>query len=223
MKKHLAMLLAAALLLCAAPLTGFTTIDWPEIHSGSLFPTAQAAEIVDSGDCGAIDKANGLDGSQVTWTLDSDGLLTISGSGAMKDFDKDYAPWYSDTDVKSVSIQNTVTAIGSFAFYSCNRLTSVTIPDSVTSIGAFAFYGCSKLTSVILPGSVSAIETGVFKSCEELTSVTIPDGVSAVGAEAFEDCTKLTSITFPDSVKSIGGYAFYGSGLTSFTERKVGR
>ena len=90
----------------------------------SLLPaTALAANIVDSGTCGA----------EVTWTLDSDGVLTISGSGDMHDYGSSGAPWHGR--VKSAVIAEGVTSIGEKAFLYCTSLTSVTIPDSVTSIG----------------------------------------------------------------------------------------
>ena len=99
----------------------------------SLLPaTALAADIVDSGTCGAEG-----DGSNLTWTLDSDGVLTISGSGDMHGYGPSGAPWHGR--VKSAVIAEGVTSIGGFAFYDCTSLTSVTIPDSVTSIGDVAF------------------------------------------------------------------------------------
>ena len=105
----------------------------------SLLPaTALAADIVDSGTCGAEG-----DGSNLTWTLDSDGVLTISGTGAMKEYDPYKAPWYgSSSRVKSAVIAEGVTSIGGKAFLDCSSLTSVTIPNSVTSIGEYAFYNC---------------------------------------------------------------------------------
>ena len=103
----------------------------------SLLPaTALAADIVKSGTCGAEG-----DGSNLTWTLDSDGVLTISGSGYMCDYGSSGAPWHGSR-VKSAVIADGVTSIGSCAFYDCTSLTSVTIPDSVTSIGCKAFGSC---------------------------------------------------------------------------------
>ena len=173
----------------------------------SLLPaTALAAYVVTSGTCGA----------EVTWTLDSEGVLTISGSGDMDDskiVQSDYRSL-----VKSAVIAEGVTSIGEFAFYKCGSLTSVTIPDSVTSIGEYAFYKCTSLTSVTIPDSVTSIGVGAFSNCTSLTSVTIPNSVTSIGRSAFFLCTSLTSVTIPDSVTSIGDSAFFDCiSLTSVT------
>ena len=181
----------------------------------SLLPaTALAADIVDSGTCGAEG-----DGSNLTWTLDSEGVLTISGSGDMYDYGLFDAPWYGIRSlVKSAVIADGVTSIGEKAFLYCTSLTSVTIPDSVTSIGSGAFYYCTSLTSVTIPNSVTSIGDSAFFYCTSLTSVTIPDSVTSIGDDAFEGCTSLTSVTIPDSVTSIGDRAFSGcKSLTSVT------
>ncbi len=106
-----------------------------------------AAEI-DSGTCG----------EDVTWSLDENGTLTISGTGDMSG-----NPWFSYMDlIKKVVIKDSVTSIGGGAFSGCTGLTSITIPDSVTSIGDRAFYGCSGLTSITIPDSVTSIGDGAF-------------------------------------------------------------
>ena len=117
---------------------------------------------------------------------------------------------------KNTIIPNSVTTIGSDAFYKCGGLTSVTIPNSVTSIGNYAFSGCSGLTSVTIPNSVTSIGGSAFSGCSGLTSVTIPNSVTSIRGSAFYGCSGLTSVTIPNSVTSIRGSAFYGcSGLTS--------
>ena len=180
----------------------------------SLLPaTALAADVVASGTCGA--EGNG---SNLTWTLDSEGVLTISGSGDMYNYgSSDFsAPWDgSRSRVKSVVIADGVTSIGEYAFFYCESLTSVTIPDSVTSIGKYAFFCCTSLTSVTIPDSVTSIGRFAFSNCTSLTSVTIPDSVTSIGEYAFYDCKSLTSVTIPGSVTSIGLYAF--ASCTSLT------
>ena len=157
----------------------------------SLLPaTALAADIVKSGTCGAEG-----DGSNLTWTLDSEGVLTISGSGDMHDYDFPSAPWYdSRSRVKSAVIADGVTSIGWDAFKGCTSLTSVTIPDSVTSIGWDAFEDCTSLTSVTIPDSVTRIGEQAFDGCKSLASVTIPDSVTSIGDGAFYCCDSLTGI-----------------------------
>lgn len=91
---------------------------------------------------------SGTCGDNVTWTLDDNGTLTISGTGDMKDYFSSSSPFYNNSNIKSVIIENGVTNIGDYAFYYCGGLESVNIPDSVTSIGSLAFIGCSKLDSV---------------------------------------------------------------------------
>ena len=179
----------------------------------SLLPMSAIADTTAGGTCG----------KNLTWTLDGDGTLTISGTGEMKDYypsnNDTTAPWGENCSlIKSVVISDGVTSIGYGAFYNCSSLTSVTIPDSVTSIGSEVFSGCSSLTSVTIPDSVTSIGGHAFDGCSSLTSVTIPDGVTSIGNGAFYKCSSLTSVTMGNGVRSIGDYAFYKcSSLTSVT------
>ena len=118
--------------------------------------------------------------------------------------------------LSSVSISDGVTSIGGNAFSYCSNLTSITIPNSVTSIGQFAFTDCNSLTSVVIPDGITIIEFGLFTRCSSLTSVTIPNSVTKIGDSAFYGCSSLTTVTLPDGVSSIGKSAFSNcSGLTS--------
>ncbi|MFR6400272.1 leucine-rich repeat protein [Ruminococcus sp.] len=153
----------------------------------------------------------------LTWKLDADGTMTISGTGAMKDYNYD-SPVYRNSDVKKVVIEDGVTSIGSYAFASCSSLTSITIPESVTSIGYDAFSDCISLTSITIPDGVTSIGNAAFYNCTSLTSITIPDSVTSIGNNAFYGCNSLTSITIPKSVTSIGGGTFFDcSSLKSIT------
>ncbi|HJI76863.1 MAG TPA: leucine-rich repeat protein [Clostridiales bacterium] len=193
----------------------------------SLLPaTALAADIVDSGTCGAEG-----DGSNLTWTLDSEGVLTISGSGDMYDYGFPSAPWHgSRSRVKSAVIADGVTSIGSSAFNDCTSLTSVTIPDSVTSIGHDAFLYCTSLTSVTIPNSVTSIGEDAFYRCDSLTGIWVNEGNNNYSSDASgvlfnKDKTTLVqcpgafaAYTIPNSVTSIDSGAFYHcKSLTSVT------
>ena len=167
-------------------------------------------------------------GTNATWVMtkstgssDYD-VLTISGTGAMKDYNdtSDTAPWYQDyrSTIKTVVIDEGVTKIGICAFENCDALTSVTIPASVTSIGNSAFYNCAALTSVTIPAGVTSIGKEAFDYCTGLTHINIPASVTSIGKEAFDYCTGLTYINIPASVTSIGNSAFdHCQGLTSIT------
>lgn len=104
--------------------------------------------------------ASGTCGENLTWALDNEGTLTISGTGAMVNYGYtsvlDGAPWYDKrSDIKTVVVNSGVTTIGDFAFSHCTNLTSVVIPDSVTVIGAGAFWSWTGLTDVYYAGSES--------------------------------------------------------------------
>ncbi|MBR0280076.1 MAG: leucine-rich repeat domain-containing protein, partial [Oscillibacter sp.] len=171
-----------------------------------------AGTIIASGECGA-------DVDNVTWTLDSEGTLTISGTGKMKDYAlhlNRYSPWYGDLRIKSIYICDGVTSIGEGAFRGCSSLTSLTIPDSIDEIAYGTFMGCIGLTNAGPIGGSYAYQFGwtktipdcAFSNCVGLTSVTIPNSIVSIGASAFSDCVGLTNVTIPDSVTSIGDSAF---------------
>ncbi|MCQ2244237.1 MAG: leucine-rich repeat protein [Bacteroidaceae bacterium] len=158
----------------------------------ALIITANAT-VIQSGSCG--DK-----GDNVTFVLNDDGTLVISGSGNMKHYSSySNIPWYSNRE----------------------KIIKVQIEDGVTIIGDKAFSGCSGLISITIPNSVTSIGFRAFEYCYGLISITIPNSVTYIGTEAFSGCTGLTSITIPNSVTSIGDGAFSGcSGLTSFEVNK---
>ena len=144
----------------------------------------------------------------LTWNLNS-GTLTISGNGAMPDYELWEAPWYEYAEsIHTTVIGAGVTIIGNYAFHACENMTSVTIPDGVTRIGNRAFWYCMGLISVTIPTSVTTIGEFAFAMCINLPSITIPDGVTTIENYTFSYCNNLTSITIPESVTTIGSYAF---------------
>ncbi|MBD9226201.1 MAG: hypothetical protein EGQ48_03055 [Clostridiales bacterium] len=192
----------------------------------TLLPVnALAAETVSSGSCG----------SNLTWELDSDGTLTISGTGEMNFYN---TPWESNrSEIKKVILKNGVTSIGDYAFRDCSNMTSVTIPKGVKSIGSRAFYNCSSLTSVTIPDSVTSIGSYAFGACNNIKEVHItdiaawckisfwhetnssnPSNPFAYAYNLYLNGTLVTDLVIPNSVTSIRPYAFYGcSSLTSVT------
>ena len=162
----------------------------------------------------ADEPAGGKCGDNLTWSLGADGILTISGTGPMYDYNyedsRETAPWAAQGDlITSAALEKGVTSIGKWAFANCSRLTGVTIPSSVVSIGNNAFYNCASLTAVTIPRGVTAVEADTFRECGSLKSVDIPDSVTIIRASAFYGCGSLSSVIIPDGVTAIEGAAFY--------------
>ena len=160
---------------------------------------------------GAWADASGWCGDGVTYSyVESTHTLTISGTGAMWDYNNDNQPWYGFS-ITNVVIGEGVTSIGDDAFFVYPSLLSVEIPASVTSIGGSAFYNCTGLTSVsFATGSqLASIGNYAFYNCTNLASITIPNGVTTISNNAFNSAG-LTSIAIPASVMSIGSLAFMG-------------
>ena len=162
---------------------------------------------------------------KVTSTFTSK-TLTITGSGAMPDFDfpnGNLAPWWNyealgmnalseiDFDIKGnlkrVIIGDGVTNVGDYALFFLPAATQVTLPDSVTSIGRYGIAMCSKLTGLSIPKGVTGI--GDFGLAGNgLTAVTLPDGLQSLGRGAFDSCASLTNTTLPAAITAVPGKCF---------------
>ena len=166
--------------------------------------------VVDSGECGA-------QGDNVIWELYNDGVLVISGSGAM--FDS--PAWALDPDeVSSVVIEQGVTSIPSWGFEIFQYAGSVSIPASVTAIGEGAFGNCLSLTDISVDtgnAAYASVDGVLFNAAQtELIccpggksgAYTVPAGVTSIGDWAFLHCHGLTGIVIPEGVTGIGGGAF---------------
>ena len=135
---------------------------------------------------------------QLTWVLDAEGTLTISGEGEMKD-KPDYPgpyeeePW-DNTKVKTAIVEEGITSLGLFAFTSHDSMTKVVLPSTLTKIGHWALSYCPELTYIEIPDTVTAIGKEAFRKCEKLTEIYIPKNVSSLSNDAFRDCTKLEKI-----------------------------
>ena len=151
--------------------------------------------------------------------------LTISGTGAMPDFDfpnGNLAPWWNyealgmltsfgnfklEGELKKVVIKDGVTNVSDYALFFLPAATQVTLPDSVTSIGRYGIAMCSKLTGLSIPKGVTGI--GDFGLAGNgLTAVTLPDGLQSLGRGAFDTCTSLTNTTLPAAITAVPGKCF---------------
>lgn len=238
-RRAFALLLSAALLLgvlepaaiAAGPVTGAnlqTTIQTPR----------------------SIEPQSGTCGDNTTWSISAEGVLTISGTGAIGDYTENDAPWQSlRADITAIVIEKGITRIGNYAFHDCRVATSAVLPEGLVEIGENAFRSCGALEEIDLPPELTTIGIGAFYYTSALTSITIPgsvetfldvfydsgletvtieNGVDEVDSYAFCNCYHLKSVTLPDSIQSIGNYAFSGcqqleeldlpDGITSFGE-----
>lgn len=162
-------------------------------------------------------------GADAVWSFE-EGVLTISGTGSMKNYATDNTPWKNlKNQVKEVVIEEGITSIGSYAFADCKNLEKITIPQSVKSIGNCAFLQCDNLKNVYIKDltrwcniSFELYSNPLYYGANLyldgclVTSLVIPETVSSIGQHCFMNCTSITSVEIPISVKSIGHYAFSG-------------
>ena len=202
----------------------------------SLAPAAFAANIVDSGTCGAD-----ADGSNIAWTLDADGNLTVTGAGLLqkkafqnrKDIVTVKFVCTDDRDVMSINILDYAFAgctnlrsidfgsrdarnLHAHAFEDCTSLTDIHFGNDFGMINAYAFRGCTSLRQVTFPYTVFQVSKYAFADCTALTEVTFepdPDGMrglSTLGSHAFAGCTSLRAVNVPERLNRIDSYAFSG-------------
>jgi len=164
------------------------------------------------------DLGTGTCGDNITWVLDPEGVMTLSGSGDMYDYCSDpwSNPWVELKDrITSLVVEESITGIGSGAFDSCQRLSSVQLPASLTGISDRAFYNCDGLYEINLPAGVETLGESAFESCEQLSYVTGASNVSVIRTRAFANCTNLWNYSFESGLTYIGDEAFMNTGLSA--------
>ena len=152
-------------------------------------------------------------GAELSWVLEADGTLTISGTGPMDDysfFKGEQAPWNDQfqKQIRRVVVSDGVTGIGNCAFEDCAYLTEVILPESVTDIGKYAFNDCEALMDICFPENLTRIGARAFYNCDNLISVQIPDTVTELGDGAFSWCAGLVSATLSPHMTKIGERTF---------------
>lgn len=173
---------------------------------------------------------SGVCGDNLTWVLNAEGILTISGTGDMYDYESyskaygsdlpslwwgktlvgEQAPWKEYfPDIKSIVVEDGVTSIGDGAFISC-PIVEIKLPSSIKRIGECAFLNCGLLQSVYMQHNVEKIEAKAFQNCTNIESITIPDSVKVINASTFYDCRELKFVVIGQSVEKICSSAFSG-------------
>lgn len=214
---------------------------------------------------------SGTCGSNLTWTLDNGTLtISGTGSmknykpATVTSSSTTYSPWYYSAgairsikigygvtsigngafpycSITDIEIPETVTRIGSYAFYECIYLENVTLPKNLVNISGYAFNQCTSLKEIIIPDTVTTIDSSAFNKCENLanvklstnltslanatfggciniTEIKIPAGVTSIGNSAFSGCEKLENVELPGELTSIGDYAFAGCSAFTYVE-----
>ena len=171
------------------------------------FAPAHAASVVASGSCG----------KNVTWQLDSDGVFTVSGSGAMRGYStysdsgnygwyeageeepSPLVPWHDHLgEIRSAVIEPGVTSVSHGTFTFCENLKSVRLPESLTVISSCAFAGCTSLQEITIPDAVQEIGYDAFRNCVKLQSLRLPTSLSWIAQGALEGCTGLQRLELAD-------------------------
>ena len=163
----------------------------------------ESAAVVASGSCG----------TDVQWSLDEKGVLRLSGTGRMTDYQNaTEVPWEEmRNQITRVQFDDAITNIGNCAFYACSNLTEVITPKALSEVGKYSFAICTSLVSIDLPNGTKRIGEHAFTMDSALKSITIPSSVVGIGTEAFYNCERLTKVkinkncsrgkdAFPDNV-----------------------
>lgn len=206
MKKFISIILSLSLMI---GLFGFSITAFAQVYTGT---------------CG-----DGTAGNTVGYTLDTDtGVLTVSGSGAMKNYKKDIG-YIKDIDhytykiINKIVVNSKVTNIGDYSFANvCGvygygvtdglpKLTEVSLGSGIKSIGKASFYKASSLMEITIPSSCTVIDDNAFESCTSLKSVKLGSGMVTLGNYVFM-YNALKTINFPYNLESIGEGCFYRCG-----------
>lgn len=185
-----------------------------EIAEGSEVPEETAGEVVTEE---AL--AGGACGDDLQWSY-SNGILTITGSGAMKKYySEEYVPWYYNRErITQIILPEGLTVISQFSFYGCANLMEIALPSTLEGIEKSAFANCASLRSLVIPDKVRYLKESVFYGCESLETVVLGSGMVTLYENAFMECRNLRQVNLGSSLKYIKGAAFcYCENLEALT------
>lgn len=192
--------------------------SWEDISQNEPDNSESVEEepIIDILEDTSFESESGTCGENCTWEL-TDGVLTISGTGAMTDYNSpNNTPWYSyRNDITSVVIEEGITTVGKNAFRECKNITTASIAASVVKLGESCFEECQYLTtfSIAAGSNLKTMDKFVFFNAYRLKTISLPEGLESIGERAFyyvgtNADSKLTEITLPASLKTINNKAF---------------
>ncbi len=195
---------------------GYTTYTCLNCGDSYTWEREFPAHTIVNGSCSVCGEStvysSGTCGKNLTWILDFQGTLTISGEGDMLDFRGmgSIPPWEMNSNlIKAIIVEDGITSIGEKAFFSFYpELSSITMADSVTDIGASAFYGNKALDKVVLGKNVKSVGDYAFFSCTALTSVTISNSIANIGESVFSGCSSLTDVYYSGTEEEWDNIAF---------------
>lgn len=158
----------------------------------------------------AVWAASGKAGKNVRWEL-NDGVLTITGSGPMKNFGKD-RPFREDR-IKKLVVGEGITTIGNNLCRDCLNLITAELPNSLNHIGENAFLNCENLSEIRIPFGTETIAQNAFMNCKTFIEIELPMSIKVVGHSAFAGCENMTFARLAQSAEAIGEDAFKGCKL----------
>ena len=221
-KRILSLLLSAIFILSMVPLSARAEGEKATLTNSGVGIQSGINPLGELGTVQGESISNGKEkcGDSLYWSFnESTGTLSISGSGAMRDYYVDSlggsssnsAPWYDvRAQIYEVELSNGITSIGDYAFFKCENLISINMPNSLQKIGKQAFANCSQLKIGYLGSGVQSIGISAFSFCTSLQTMVIPNSVNSIGSFAFSNCTSLIKVEVGNSVTAINEYTFTG-------------
>lgn len=216
LKKVLALILCVMLAASIMPVSALAAEDALELIA-AVSDAVEAAEPVEAEvtaeaeqESETLRAASGSLGTNMTWSLSDDGVLTISGAGEMPYCEMEsQVPWKNYRfDIQKVVVEEGITSVGPYAFYGCYLLKEVTLPKSVTVICRHAFDSCRNLVSVELPENLTEVGVLAFYECQALEELVFPASVTTLSKDAFKGCEALESVAFLGALPDIDATAF---------------